>query len=181
MKECTRCHIELPLSSFGKHKSGKYGVKSRCKKCLSNDEKNARQNDPDKYRERNKKWNEDNPDKVYSIRKNWTDANKEYVAEYKRNWADEHYSDIIAKQYYLRRKDRILNNGLYYVRPNEIKKLRSSSCFYCGSFENIEIDHIIPIALGGTHSIGNLTSACRKCNASKGSKTIMKWKRLRGW
>jgi len=33
-----------------------------------------------------------------------------------------------------------------------------------------ELDHIIPLALGGEHSYANTQCACRKCNGSKGAK-----------
>jgi hypothetical protein len=44
-------------------------------------------------------------------------------------------------------------------------------CNYCGSTENITVDHIIPESRGGLNSWENLTTACSKCNAKKGNKT----------
>lgn len=35
-----------------------------------------------------------------------------------------------------------------------------------------EIDHIIPIAMGGEHSYSNTQCACRKCNATKGASPL---------
>lgn len=68
-------------------------------------------------------------------------------------------------------------NGIYQISKNEIKRLYEQPCSYCPSTEFIEIDHIIPITRGGTHSIGNLTSACRPCNASKGNKYLTEWRK----
>jgi hypothetical protein len=34
----------------------------------------------------------------------------------------------------------------------------------------LTIDHIMPVALGGTNEIGNLVTACRTCNLTKGAK-----------
>ena len=34
-KKCTRCLEEKPLSEFGKHKDGKYGLRAYCKQCRS--------------------------------------------------------------------------------------------------------------------------------------------------
>lgn len=45
-------------------------------------------------------------------------------------------------------------------------------CVHCGSLDHIEKDHIRPIALGGTNSIGNIQPLCRKCNASKGARYV---------
>ena len=40
-------------------------------------------------------------------------------------------------------------------------------CAYCGSTENLTIDHIIPQAKGGGNHITNVLCACEKCNKSK--------------
>jgi hypothetical protein len=42
-------------------------------------------------------------------------------------------------------------------------------CAKCGSTENIEIDHIIPIMKGGDNDITNLQFLCRSCNSKKGT------------
>lgn len=46
------------------------------------------------------------------------------------------------------------------------------SCTYCGvsgQDAELQIDHIIPVAKGGSHHISNLTTACMKCNQEKGT------------
>jgi len=48
----------------------------------------------------------------------------------------------------------------------------NNECFYCGSAENLQIDHIIPIKLGGTGLLVNLVTACRTCNFEKGAKLL---------
>ena len=75
-----------------------------------------------------------------------------------------------------RRRTRKLNNGVYLITNKEIEKLYDSSCYYCGSKEKIQIDHVIPISRGGQHSIGNIVPACMKCNVSKGNKYLFEWK-----
>ncbi len=37
-------------------------------------------------------------------------------------------------------------------------------CGNCGSTKNIEIDHIVPFALGGSNDLENLRLVCRSCN-----------------
>ena len=43
-------------------------------------------------------------------------------------------------------------------------------CTYCGSCENLTLDHIIPRSRGGARwDSDNVTTACRPCNQAKGS------------
>lgn len=43
-------------------------------------------------------------------------------------------------------------------------------CVYCGSNENIHIDHIIPFSKGGATNVENLQLLCQKCNLQKSNK-----------
>lgn len=43
-------------------------------------------------------------------------------------------------------------------------------CVYCGSTENIHLDHIIPFSKGGATCLENLQLLCEKCNKSKSNK-----------
>lgn len=45
------------------------------------------------------------------------------------------------------------------------------TCTYCGSRNDLTIDHIHPEFLGGNLDESNLTTACRKCNSRKGIKS----------
>lgn len=52
----------------------------------------------------------------------------------------------------------------------------SDRCGYCLSHQHhvlglLEIEHIVPVAKGGTHDEDNLWLACRLCNGFKGTQT----------
>jgi hypothetical protein len=57
----------------------------------------------------------------------------------------------------------------------EIFKRDSFTCQYCGAKSPdvvLEIDHITPVADGGTNDILNLVTACRACNAGKSDRRL---------
>lgn len=41
------------------------------------------------------------------------------------------------------------------------------TCIYCGSGEQLECDHKVPVSKGGATILENLVTACKPCNASK--------------
>jgi len=45
------------------------------------------------------------------------------------------------------------------------------TCCYCGSYENLTIDHVIPISKGGKTSFENCVTACFDCNNKKNNRT----------
>jgi 5-methylcytosine-specific restriction endonuclease McrA len=50
-------------------------------------------------------------------------------------------------------------------------------CAYCGTRPTrLEQDHVIPLARGGRHAIGNVLPSCRQCNAGKGALLLVEWR-----
>jgi 5-methylcytosine-specific restriction endonuclease McrA len=48
-------------------------------------------------------------------------------------------------------------------------------CAYCGTTENITIDHIVPLSREGRHGASNLAPACFSCNSSKCDRLLSEW------
>lgn len=114
---------------------------------------------PEPYKIRAVEWSKANPEKRYQVTKNWFLKNPGKAAFYQHT-----------------RRLRLSTNEVLQIRSSFIKKLYSSPCFYCGSLELIEADHVIPVSRGGRHSEGNLVPACRTCNRSKQALFIMEWR-----
>ncbi|HEX8510460.1 MAG TPA: HNH endonuclease [Propionibacteriaceae bacterium] len=49
-------------------------------------------------------------------------------------------------------------------------------CAYCGECRPLTMDHVVPLARGGRHAIGNLAPACETCNKRKGSMLLVEWR-----
>lgn len=55
MKKCSKCKIEKQISEFIPCERGKYGVRGECKTCKKKYDIKYKKENPDKYRETNKK------------------------------------------------------------------------------------------------------------------------------
>ena len=58
---------------------------------------------------------------------------------------------------------------------SKIKEEWDWECAYCGSDENLTIDHIMPRAKGGTDFTKNVLCACHECNQDKGHTPVEDW------
>lgn len=57
------------------------------------------------------------------------------------------------------------NRLAIYVRDN-------CKCVYCGSSEDLSLDHIVCHSHNGSDSHNNLVTCCRSCNSKRGNKSI---------
>jgi len=121
-------------------------------------------------REYNKTHKEENKQRTSNYRKNNPEKVRQTKANYRKN------NPEAVQKHRMTRRARKAQNGVFKVSNKELGKLMNSPCVMCGSTQQITIDHIIPIARGGTHSVGNLQTLCKKCNSSKQDKVMTEWK-----
>ena len=62
----------------------------------------------------------------------------------------------------------------------KVKIKYPQACCYCGSVDQISIDHLIPRILGGADHSDNLVWACRPCNSSKRDRDMLEWLQQKG-
>lgn len=60
------------------------------------------------------------------------------------------------------------------------KMENGARCVYCGSTENLSVDHLFPRIKGGADNVENLVCSCKSCNSSKGKKDLVVWYKERG-
>ena len=196
-RTCIKCGQVKLLTDFLIDKSKSTGYKSVCLACgrLINNYKG----NPDAPRTvnppkgmgadratYNKNWSIKNPERRKAINEKYQIKNRAKNAERMRisrlnnpgqyqDWVNRNPDKANAN--WNKRRANLDAAKLYVVSKKQMKKLYDSPCFYCGSFQRIQADHVIPISRGGKHSIGNLVPACAKCNMSKHNKTIMEWRK----
>jgi 5-methylcytosine-specific restriction endonuclease McrA len=163
-----------PLSEFGIHRKTGDGHYSQCFIC----HRQARAD----YRKRHAKTIKREQAEQYQKNKEarkqyviaWQKANPEKFKQYMSTHKKRNKEAIAANT--RRRNAKRKANGIFSISKKELIKLSNSNCFYCGSNQQITIDHVIAIDRGGCDSIGNLLAACKSCNSSKRNLTIMEWK-----
>jgi len=116
-------------------------------------------------------------DKVCDRVRRYRMAHPEKVAEAKRKWRAEHPERRAATR--RNRRARECGNGGTHTAADVRAQYerQKGRCYWCGQKlgRNYHVDHVIPIALGGSNGPENLVIACAKCNASKGAKHPMEF------
>lgn len=105
-----------------------------------------------------KAWRQKNRDRINQRSREWRAANRDKVA-------------AIAAVRRTAEKSRASTSEVLALigRAN-------GRCVYCGKqASRYQIDHIDPVASGGTSEIENLMPACAACNRSKGAKEVSEW------
>ncbi|KAL6769218.1 hypothetical protein ACKKBG_A17940 [Auxenochlorella protothecoides x Auxenochlorella symbiontica] len=90
----------------------------------------------------------------------------------------------VSTEFYL---PAVLRARTYLHRPNRMVRMTLNrrsimlrdkhTCQYCGSRENLTLDHIVPASKGGGFTWDNIVTCCSRCNAKKGARTLkeLKW------
>ena len=206
MKRCSKCGRWLVASTvnFHKQKTGKYGLRSKCKECI----KQYRENNRDELLEYHKQWYKDNKDKIVETNKQYREANREKIVEYYKANRDKRieyhkqwYKDNKDKQaeYYKqykqtpqgqivafnsrqkrRTKEEQLGSGITKDQWLELMSFFDWKCAYSGETltkDTRSIDHIVPLNSNGDNMIWNCVPMLRSLNSSKHDKDMEKWYR----
>ena len=111
---------------------------------------------------------------------NWGKHQNLDSIESKNEYMREYMKEYRKKQKKLTGNNKLCENGLSVNDWKAVLDYFNHECAYCGSKEDLEQEHIVPVSDGGTYAIGNIVPACRKCNASKGNKNLDDWYRNSG-
>lgn len=155
----------------------------RCALCRAKKSETARAYhaaNPGRGRARAKAWRTENPDRYREQMREWARAHPDYVAARGASWRARNRD--AARENSRRRRVRRYSGDVRLVTTSDWHRLlrrHDHRCAYCGERRPLTQDHIIPIARGGRHAIGNLLPACMPCNSSKGSKLLIEWRRMK--
>lgn len=187
MKQCSQCAETKPVDEFNKRAASKDGLHAACKSCRKKAEKRYKASD--KGRAREKRYRESDKGKATQRRcsADWLSKNAERYAETQAKWKrrNPEYSTLRARKYYAtssgratvlasqhRRRARERNAPTDARYPEWVSMtLQMGLCFKCESTEDLTVDHVVPLSLGGGNTADNLQPLCRRCNSSKSAKS----------
>lgn len=128
--------------------------------------------DPAKAKAASLAYRRANPDKVKRAKSEWRSANMEKVKSLFVAWREKNRYRLKMKEKLRRARKR---SGGAKLSPDIVPRLlnlQRGKCACCGLplGDDYHLDHIMPLALGGSNTDGNMQLLRAKCNLSKGAK-----------
>ncbi|WP_157379373.1 HNH endonuclease signature motif containing protein [Burkholderia ubonensis] len=194
MKACSKCKVEKPLDQFSKDSTRKDGTQRHCKECNRKAGEKYRAANPEKRRAVCESWSARNPAKRREYSKRYDDKNREKVAErralYRKNnadklkqWQSENKETRRANE--ARRRSRKRESGGAHT-ADDVKALLTMqkgrcACCKCDIRKNYHVDHVVPLARGGSNDRLNLQLLCPTCNQRKHARDPIDWMQSQGY
>lgn len=167
------------------HRSLKRVDNGRCLECL---EELRQTPESKKY---HADYHKNNWDKILPVKRAYAQLHKEEINEYLRNYRKENLGAVTTREKRYKQSDkgklssklnankrraRIIGTTADPLTALDVKDILDyydNKCIYCGG-KYEDLDHIVPLSKGGTHTKDNLAPACKDCNRNggKGAKIL---------
>ena len=117
-----------------------------------------------------------NRDSDREASRDWYYANYERARATTDRWAREHPDEARAGIERVRVRRLAAPGDVTPAQWGVVRRRFRGHCAYCGQpGRTIEMDHVVPLSRGGTHTPDNVVPACFACNRSKASKLFGEW------
>lgn len=200
-KFCKKCSTEKPKTEFYKQSASKDGLCPRCKSCESARAREWRARNPERCTETARKWKASNPERYAANARAWYAMNREKDVASSRAWREanpeRYYSVVRAWQkdnpekvaaISRKRRAKKLNSEGSHTAA-DVKAIFESQRGLCATCSTkliksgknrYHVDHIQPLAKGGTNDKYNLQCLCPGCNQRKSAKDPFAWAKDNG-
>lgn len=178
MKNCTRCGHIKDVSEFSADKQKKDGLRNWCRVCV----RDHRRINADSIKESKARYAAENRDVIRQRNREYREANRDVLLERQRAYDADNRDKIAARtaayyaQYpekkwintYQNRAKRLgITPVVEEFTKNDVILAYGDSCHYCSESAFEELDHHIPVAAGGAHTLANVRPSCTGCNNKK--------------
>ena len=159
---CTRCRRLLPKSEFIKDSRRKYGIRNECRDC------------------RHKAYESRREEKLEQMRTYYL----EHRDEIREKQSAKHWTET-ARQLKRVRDQRRRHDRMKATRDMTLPEWNAAldyfgnRCAYCGSDEDLTMDHVVPLSKGGGLTRSNIVPCCKSCNSSKCNTDMEVWYRTK--
>ena len=175
-KPCTKCRVHQPLCRFPSNKKMVLRVDSICKDCKKATTAEWRKSNPNYNVQYQRQYRIENVEMLREKRAKIAPKRREYV----RRWRAENPE---SKELHRQREQirRAIKQSTCIGEVPSLDHLLAKQGGMCGNCKckgkkvRWEVDHIMPLALGGSHTADNLQVLCKPCNARKWAKTPAQW------
>ena len=186
-KYCKNCKCDTERKSNG-----------RCKPCATAYLYNWRKENPEKFRAIQNVWDEKNKDRLKDAAHSLYEKNKDVKIAYAKEYYEANKDKLKPKKvdWQVRNKEKVR----VYFQNRRAKKLacggviskdlskrlhilQRGKCACCGLElgEKFHLDHIMPLALGGTNTDDNIQLLRQRCNNQKHTKHPVDFMQSRGF
>lgn len=177
-KICTACRQSKPVSCFHKDRGRRDGLFSWCKECAK-EKRNV-----EARRKASSKWHANNPDAIRKIAARSYKKRAVRLRELSRLWRKNNPDRLRVQvkawrkanpdkyQAIVQRRRAAQRNARGFATGGQIKAridYYGGLCYLCGDPYQ-SVDHVIPLARGGTAWAANIRPACLRCNSKKGAR-----------
>ena len=136
-------------------------------------------NNKEKVKRIREKYYQNNREQILARGKIYTQENKDKISARNKAYYELHKEDFLFRARERKQKIRETKDGTITKDTlNAMYETQNHRCAYCDN--NLDelgkhLDHIMPLAQGGVHTISNVHWVCPKCNLSKNDKTEEEW------
>ena len=150
------------------HVSERRTANGHCVVCQKEYDREYHLDNQEKIRLRVKKWKQDNPEKARANNAKWYHENLEKARACTAKWAQKNPEKRSARE----AKRRAIKKG-WIDNWTPTQKLEVEIIYAEAALigPNFEVDHIVPLAKGGSHTADNLQIITKAHHAPKGAST----------
>lgn len=177
---CNKCSELKPFNKeYFKAKNTTWGLAKECRKC--NAERNAAWKKTEKGKLLIRRSNKKNKEKIAAYARRYQAKNREKISAYVSAWRSRDIERHRENDRLWKRKHKDKAEAYRHARraagvfdrsiAKQLLMLQKCRCAICRTSirDGYEIDHIMPVSLGGSNASSNLQLLCMRCNRRKGA------------